>query len=136
MKRAFLFFALLAGLSTAQAQTAPAPDFGGSILQMLFGLLLVLALLGGALWLLKRLATPPGGANALLRIVAGIAVGTRERVVIVETGDKWLILGVAPGRVSSLGEMPRQALPPAPAQTMPQDFAHWLKQTLERKRER
>jgi flagellar protein FliO/FliZ len=77
--------------------------------QMFFGLALVLALMVGSLWILKKLVAPRGENAGLLRVVAGTAVGARERVVIVEVGSTWLVLGVAPGRVSALAEVPRQA---------------------------
>jgi flagellar protein FliO/FliZ len=38
-------------------------------------------------------------------------VGGRERVLIVEAGDQWIVLGVAPGRVNALATMPRQETP-------------------------
>lgn len=93
----------------AQTVTAPAPDYGGSMVQMLLGLAVVLALMVGALWLIKQLTQRRGGPSSLLKVVAGTAVGPRERVVIVEVGTTWLVLGVAPGRVTPLAEVPRQA---------------------------
>lgn len=102
--------------STAAAQvTAPAPNFSGNVLQLALGLAVVLALMVGALWLIKQLTQRRGAASGLLKVVAGAAVGPRERVVIVEVGTTWLVLGVAPGRVTPLAEVPRQAAPaPSP----------------------
>lgn len=128
---------LLAGTAEAFAQATPAvPDAGGSLLQVIFGLAVVLALLIGALYLLKRLQAPRGGNAGLLRVVAGTAVGPRERVAIVEIDDTWLVVGVAPGRVSMLHSLPRgtlteQATPVAGAE----DFGKWLRQMMERRRD-
>ncbi|MDP2808793.1 MAG: flagellar biosynthetic protein FliO [Rhodocyclaceae bacterium] len=104
-------------------------------LQLGLSLIVVLALLVGSLWLLKRLTAPRGRAAGLMRVVAGQAVGTRERVVILEVGTTWLVLGVAPGRVSALAEIPRQILPeapPAPTTSLPKDFAARLADKLRR----
>ena len=110
------------------AVPAPAPDFAGNVFQMLFGLAVVLVLLVGALWLLKQLTQRRGEAGGLMRVVSATAVGTRERVVIVEVGSTWLVLGVAPGRVSPLAEIPRQAEPPAPERRpATPDFPGWLR---------
>jgi len=118
----------------ASAQTAaPGQDLGASVVQMILGLAVVLALLFASLWLLKRLSTPRGTAAGLLRVVAGTAVGARERVVVVEVGNTWLVLGVAPGRVSALAEVPRTALPPDASAPAPMDFAGRLKSLLERR---
>jgi flagellar protein FliO/FliZ len=116
----------------ARADEAGVPDAGTGILQMSLGLLLVLAMVVASLWLLKRLSAPRGGAAGLLRVVAGTSVGPRERVVVLEIGTTWLVLGVAPGRVSALAEVPRQDTPDVPA-PVAQEFSGWLKQIIERR---
>jgi flagellar protein FliO/FliZ len=123
---------LLPALASGET-TAPPQDLGGSVVQLVLGLGLVLALLFATLWLLKRLSAPRGDAAGLMRVVAGTAVGTRERVVVVEVGSTWLVLGVAPGRVTALAEMPRAALPPQPVPAPAKDFASRLKTLLDRR---
>jgi flagellar protein FliO/FliZ len=113
------------------AQTPYTQDLGGSALQLLFGLLAVLTLLVASLWLLKRLSAPRGEASHLMRVVAGTAVGARERVVVLEIGATWLVLGVAPGSVTALAELPRAELPSDAAGPRP-DFADRLRLMLNR----
>jgi flagellar protein FliO/FliZ len=110
-----------------------APDLGSSALQMVFGLIAVLALLLVTLWVMKRISAPRGAVAGLLRVIAGIAVGPRERVVIIELGNSWLVLGVAPGSVSALAEIPRQEVPTTATPTAGHDFPAWLKQMMERR---
>ncbi|MDP1652696.1 MAG: flagellar biosynthetic protein FliO [Rhodocyclaceae bacterium] len=117
-------------VSPAPTIAAAAPDLGSSALQMVFGLIVVLALLLGALWLLKRISMPRGPVAGLLRVVAGVAVGSRERVVILELGNSWLVLGVAPGQVTTLAEIPRQEIPASATGTAAKDFPAWLKQVM------
>lgn len=134
MKYARLTAPLLLALPHA-AWAQAAPELGSGLLQMLLGLGFIIALIFGSLWLLKRLAAPRGAATQTLRIVAGQAVGARERVVIVEVGDTALVLGVAPGQITTLHTMPKAALPqtppgnPAPAQ----QFASRLRQMMEKR---
>ncbi len=116
----------------AWAQQAAQPSFGAGILQMLLGLGGVLALLVGSLWLLKRLTAVRGPGAGMMRVVAATAVGGRERVVIVEVGSTWLVLGVAPGRVSALAEIPRQALPEPPQGNSP-PAPEWLQRFMSRR---
>lgn len=133
MLRLFPAPLLLLAMTQALAQAAPAPasapDLSGSLWQLLLGLALVLALIVASLWILKKLFVQRGENAGVLRVVAGTAVGARERIVIVEVGSTWLVLGVAPGRVSSLAEIPRQATvasaagPSGPASPR---FADWL----------
>jgi flagellar protein FliO/FliZ len=113
-------------------QTASQPSLGSGLGQMLLGLGGVLALLVGSLWLLKRLTAVRGPASGMMRVVAATAVGGRERVVIVEVGSTWLVLGVAPGRVSALAEIPRQAVPEPPPAGSPA-AADWLQRIMSRR---
>lgn len=117
------------GAGGAAPAAAGAPELGASALQMVFGLLAVLALLLGTLWLLKRLSQPRGPVAGLMRVIAGVAVGPRERVVILELGNSWLVLGVAPGQVSTLAEIPRQDIP-ASTSAVPADLPAWLRQVV------
>ena len=119
----------------AEAAPLASPDLGGSVLHMLLGLAAVVGLIFASLWLLKRLSGPRGTAASVLRIVGGTAVGPRERVVLVEIGDTWLVLGVAPGRVSALHRLPKfdfasiSEAQPAPTK----DFGTFLQRFVERK---
>jgi flagellar protein FliO/FliZ len=126
------FVAALPGAALAQATSAPLPETGAGLLQVFLGLAVVIAALLGGLWLLKRISAPRGAAGTL-RVVAGAAVGARERVVLVEIGETWLVVGVAPGQVSALHQMPRGQLPAAPAVPAAKDFGAWLKQMMERR---
>jgi flagellar protein FliO/FliZ len=125
--------AVFLSASPAWADAAALPDAGSSVIQLIFGLGLVLAMLVGSLWLLKRLSVPRGAGSGLMRIVAGIPVGPRERVVLLEVGSTWLLVGVAQGQVATLAEVPRQDLPPASAGGTGRNFADWLKQMAERR---
>ncbi|WP_394808011.1 flagellar biosynthetic protein FliO [Nitrosomonas sp.] len=74
-------------------------------LQMMGGLLLVLAIIGGITWLLKRFSLISPAAAGVVKVVAATGVGQRERVIVVEIDNTWLVLGVAPGRVNMLHTM-------------------------------
>jgi flagellar protein FliO/FliZ len=107
-----------------------------SLLQTLFALCLVLAMLAGMAWLLKRLNPRGMGGNANLRVVSALSLGGRERVLVVEVGEQWIIVGAAPGRVNLLTTMPKQegvVTPPGTVTGVPAGFADWLKQTLDKR---
>lgn len=109
----------------------------GSLLQVLFGLVVVLALMAAAAWALKRMGVAGTGTGNVARIVGGVSVGNRERLVVVEVADQWIVVGVAPGRVSTLSTMPRQELPHTPPATADApNFASWLKQTMDKRNAR
>ncbi|MBM3116203.1 flagellar biosynthetic protein FliO [Jeongeupia naejangsanensis] len=111
----FLPFALAALPSCALAQAASVPaslaSSGpglGQFVQVLLMLGLVLALIVGAAWLMRRFSLLPGGqAGNQLRVVSGVMVGPKERVVIVEQGETWLVVGVTAQSVNLLHTLPR-----------------------------
>lgn len=118
--------------TTATAVPAPSASLGGSFVQMLFGLALVLGLLFAGVWFLKKLTGNVGSNGNIARVVSTTPIGARERVVIVELGQTWLVLGVTPNSINTLAEMPRQALPPG-AKAIPPNFADWLRNTMNRR---
>jgi|LNFM01.1.fsa_nt_gb flagellar protein FliO/FliZ len=129
--------ALAAAVPAHAADAASSLSFAG-LLQMLLGLGIVLALVLGMGWVMKRMAGHGLAGGSALRVVAAAAVGQRERVVVVEIGGTWLVVGVAPGSVNALHSMARGELPPqsagAPAQAA--RLADWLQRALERKHAR
>lgn len=105
---AAIFLAISNPVSAADQAVQPiAVSPLASSLQMLLGLGVVLAAIAATAWLLRRLAPGQVGSAGDLRVVAAVAVGPKERVVLVDVGDTRLVLGVAPGSVTRLHEMPR-----------------------------
>ena len=98
-------------LAIAQAQ-APAgslagPDLMPPIWRTLGGLLVVLALLAGLAWLLKRGVLSRRGPSAL-SVESALPLGDRRSLVVVTVENRRLLLGLAPGQVSLVTEL----LPP------------------------
>lgn len=97
---------------TAQKSPVVAESIIGadSMAKMITALLLVLVIIIACSWALKRFSIIPSTASNQLKVVAATGIGQRERVVVVEIGDTWLVLGVAPGQVRTLHIM---AKPPS-----------------------
>lgn len=51
-------------------------------------------------------SAPRQSGQPLLKVRAGCSLGNRERVVVVEAGEHWLVLGVTPGRITHLHTLP------------------------------
>ena len=77
----------------------------GSYLQMFFGLFVVVARIFGMAWFMRRMGSMNGVAAGNLKVLGGISVGQRERVVLVQAGETQLLLGVAPGEIRTLHVM-------------------------------
>jgi flagellar protein FliO/FliZ len=117
MKRRHLSAALLfpvtqVALAVEGARPAftppPAANSTGSMAQIIFSLLLVLAVIILVARLLKRMNLVQAGTGNLLKVVGGVAIGQRERIVLVEAGDTWLVVGVGPGQIRTLHTLPKQ----------------------------
>lgn len=87
----------------APKESEPAAAVGaGGLAQVTLSLLLVLAAVFAAAWVMRRMRGFGKFGNGALHIVTEISVGTKERAVLVQVGNQQLLLGVAPGRVSTL----------------------------------
>ena len=108
MRQLISTFSLLfaAPLLAAEQQAAAEqlqPSVGiGSVLQVFVALLLVVGLILATAWMFRRLSGGSFNRNGALKMLAGIHVGQRERVVLVQAGEVQLLLGVAPGEVRTL----------------------------------
>jgi flagellar protein FliO/FliZ len=99
------FASLLASAAAAPAASAPAPasvaSFG-TLVGMAGSLLLVIGLILLCAWLLKRMGNLQAGGGGVLKLRASLAVGMKERVVLIEAAGETLLLGVSPGGVTCL----------------------------------
>lgn len=111
-----------APVAFAQANATPVAGMG----QMLLGLGAVIALVFGLAWLAKRLGVPMHDTSPLLKRIASLTVGPRERVLIIEAGEQWLVLGVTAQHIQTLHQMPKGELPPSPAHHLAGGFAALL----------
>lgn len=140
------------------AKAAPAStqlSASGSMLKTVLGLAVVLVVMMLIAWLVKRYMPGVGAQASAVRIVGGVNVGARERVVVLEIAGRWIVVGVGAGQVSSIAnlepslatdthifgpntELSSQSssathqVTPLPAgfdKALP-SFAHWLKQSM------
>ena len=131
------------GAAPGRTTTVQAPPYSpgpsaGSLVQTIFALTLVLGLLFALAWVMKRYGPKMQGGGAGMRIVGALNLGGRERIMVVEIGDQWIVVGASPGRVNALATMPKQEGAPVQASlaqhTHPaSSFAEWLKQTIDKR---
>ncbi len=129
---AFLSGLPLFAYSSASVPVAAPVSYASSMIQVIFALGLVLALIVAAAWLVRRFSLLPRAAGGQLRVVSGLMVGQRERVVIVEVRDQWLVLGVTSQHVNLLSTLQK----PVDAQATQADlppFADWLSRALQKR---
>ena len=116
-------------VAKAAVPAAHAPSSPG-LAGAFFALLLVLGLILGLAWLLKRM---PGAGLGIrpseqLRVVSMLSVGAKERVMVIEVGKEQLLIGVTAGGITALHTLP-EPLVVAPAPALP-NFAELLAKRL------
>lgn len=75
-------------------------DAAAPVAQMVFSLIAVVAIILGLAWMTRRMQGLRGGVSAELRVRATLAVGLKERVVLIEAQGQQFLIGVAPGQVN------------------------------------
>jgi len=91
----------------------------GELLQVSLGLTLVLFAIAFSAWLLRRFTRLGGAMGGTLRILGGVSLGGRERVILLQVGEQQILVGVAPGRVQTLHVLAQ----PLPMSQPPADFS-------------
>jgi flagellar protein FliO/FliZ len=99
-------------------------------LQILAGLIFVLGLIALLAWSLRRFHAMGTRSGSPAKVVGTLALGTRERIAIVEIANQWLIIGITPGRMCTLATLPRQELNNPPPAAVANDFSSWLSQYM------
>ena len=86
---------------TAKTLTTP-PVTTGALLETLFGLFIVLACIAFLAWLLRRTGRFQSSANGEMKIITSLALGPRERAVLLQVGEQQILLGVTSQNVQPL----------------------------------
>lgn len=73
-----------------------------NVLNMMMGLVVVIALILGLAWVLRKYGRLPINNQVEMKVLGGLSLGTRERAVLVQVEGHRILLGVAPGRVATL----------------------------------
>lgn len=99
-----------------------------SLGEVALALALVVAAIVILAWVLRRVQRGIAAAgSSRLRVVASLALGPRERLVVVDAAGTQLLLGVTPAGISRLHELSDPLVVAAPS---PNDFAQRLRQAL------
>lgn len=120
---------LLLASFPALAADAPAPGVStGSYVQAGLALCLIIGLLLATTWLARKVSGGKIFGQGGMKVIGGVALGPRERLVLVEVGDTWLVIGIVPGQIRTLHSLPKGAPLPDEMQARPEmPFAAWLK---------
>ncbi len=81
---------------------AESPLSTANLIETASGLAIVLAVMLGLAWLVKRYIQLPGINKGQVQILGGVSLGAREKAVLLSVQGRQLLIGVAPGQVRTL----------------------------------
>ncbi|RME34585.1 MAG: flagellar biosynthetic protein FliO [Gammaproteobacteria bacterium] len=111
------------------APGAPDPISGGTLLQLLASLVAVLLVFVALAWLLRRFSSGQPAGGGRLKVIEGLPLGPRDRLLLVQVGEKQLLLGQSPGRLVALHVLEE----PLPASAPGTGFREGFRQVLQRR---
>jgi flagellar protein FliO/FliZ len=112
-----------------QVSSALGSGVGGQLTQLVLGLLLVIGLIFGLAWLLRRAQSAGPRNGQLIELLGSRALGPRDRLVLVQVGSEQILLGITPGRITPLHVLKEPLQVPATSQATP-EFAQRLMELL------
>lgn len=101
-------------------------------IKMFFGLVFVIALIFFVAWITRKLKLMQHFTTGYqIKNLATLSLGTREKICLIEVGDKQVLVGVAPGRVNQLHVF-EEEIKPTTAETtnVNNQFANVFKNAL------
>jgi flagellar protein FliO/FliZ len=124
----FIPFAAHAG------EPSPVGVSSGTYLQAGLALALIVGLLAATAWLARKVSGGKGFGQGGMKVVGGVALGPRERIVLLEIGNEWLVIGIVPGQIRTLHRLEKGTLPDdALLASADKPFAQWLNGIASRK---
>lgn len=114
--------------------TPPTPVGVHGLSEVAFALIIVLAAIFLVAWAVRRMRLVGNRVGGEIDVLANVALGQKERAVLLKVGKTQILLGVAPGHVSTLhvlAEPIEIAKPPLASATDPSNsFGAVLKRSL------
>ena len=108
------------GVKPSSQQSKPTLENNAEIgvtnyVQMLFGLFAIVIFIFAVAWLIKRMGTLNPNHSTHLKIVAGLSVGQREKIVVVQVMDEQFLVGITQSNIQLLNKLDKSI----PVQNMP-----------------
>lgn len=115
----------------AEGMGAGAPDTIATVATLGLGLLAVIAVIFISAWGIRRVQGMGGVNSQAMKVVAVLSVGQRERVALIDVGEKQILIGITPQSVRTLHVFDEPVVKPS-APGAGGDFASRLQQVLGR----
>ncbi len=89
------------------------PPVADGLLEVVVNLALVIAAIVAFAWIVRRLQNGSAPAGNVMRVAGALPVGPKERVLLLDVGDRQLVVGVTPGGMRTLHVLDEPLVSPA-----------------------
>lgn len=72
------------------------------VLNWALGLAIVLSIFFACVWIMRKMGGFALSSKANMKVISGVSLGVREKLVLVQVGNKQLVLAVMPGKIDKL----------------------------------
>ncbi len=100
------------------------------VLNWSIGLIIVLAFFFACVWMMKKMGTLPSNSKENMKVIGGLSLGMREKLVLVQVGNKQIVLAITPGRINKLLTLEGDDKITQQNNELETDFASKLKQIM------
>jgi flagellar protein FliO/FliZ len=107
-------------------------DSASQLASVIGGLAIILILIYGLSWFVKRFAQGGFMQNPGMKMVSSMALGTRERLMLVEVGGKQILLGVTATQINNLHVFDEPVIVAEKTQAATSEFSHKLMAILQK----
>ena len=123
-------FAASSADATKLSYTKPASGTGSQLLTVFLSLVFIVALIYGLSLFVRKFGQGMGYSSQHIKSLANMSVGTRERIVLIEVGDKQILVGVTPTQINALHVFDSPVVEMENTQPAVSDFAQKFKAVL------
>lgn len=119
----------VAQAAPTQVANTVSGGMGGQVMQLLFGLIVVVGLIFVLAWVMRRVQRVGPNNGQVIELVSTRALGPRDRLVLVQIGNEQVLLGITPGRITPLHVLKEPVHVPVREHTTP-EFAQRLMELM------
>lgn len=113
-----------------QAGNALEPMSSPYLLKLSAGLILIVVLIFLLAWLVRKFNLNQGSHSGLIKIIAGLSIGTRDRIVLLQVGDEQILVGLTPGKIEKLHTLSHPLEGPGEQPAVSSSFASKLNRLM------
>ena len=103
----------------------------GQYMNLVLGLVAIIGFIFLVAWILRRVNGAPSASAGAMKIVGGLSLGNRDRVVLLQVGEQQILVGASPGNINLIHAFEEPAIE-APGSSQGSDFYQKLQASLNR----